>query len=268
MISVPTWTNKPASARRIRGFTLIELLVVVAIIALLAALLLPALREAREKGKRSVCLNNLRQLYLYNALYAQDYREAVPLGYWFGMKQNTFLFKDDGTGGYTMQGLLLASGVVPLAQGRTFYCPSEEHAIFQYNRSIAQAPPKGNVWPPSGVVNQWTYSGYMTRPAVNWGSPCPTGGQPCGAPFPRLGDHSTKAIYADLAILSTAELNSRHRQGLNVLYGDGSARWVNVAAFAADLNLCGGTFGPGNNLWILDESTNPPSGMWGKFDRN
>lgn len=57
-----------ASARQ-RGFTLIELLVVIAIIAVLAAMLLPALRSARESGKKAVCVSNLRQLYLATMLY-------------------------------------------------------------------------------------------------------------------------------------------------------------------------------------------------------
>ena len=61
------------------GFTLIELLVVVAIIALLAALLLPALKRAREKAKQGVCVSNLRQLALAIVLYADDWGGKFPM---------------------------------------------------------------------------------------------------------------------------------------------------------------------------------------------
>jgi len=60
-----------------RGFTLIELLVVIAIIAILAALLLPALGRAREKGQGIACLNNHRQLAIAWRMYAEDNRDVL-----------------------------------------------------------------------------------------------------------------------------------------------------------------------------------------------
>lgn len=61
-----------------RGFTLIELLVVIAVLAILAALLLPALRRASERAQGVYCLGNTRQLGLAWQLYADDHGERLP----------------------------------------------------------------------------------------------------------------------------------------------------------------------------------------------
>jgi len=60
------------------SFTLIELLVVIAIIAILAAILLPALNSARERGRGIVCVSNARQLGMIYLFYADDYDNYLP----------------------------------------------------------------------------------------------------------------------------------------------------------------------------------------------
>ena len=66
--------------RKQKGFTLIELLVVIAIIAILMAILMPALNRVREQGKRAVCLSNVKQLALAWIMYADENDDVLVNG--------------------------------------------------------------------------------------------------------------------------------------------------------------------------------------------
>lgn len=67
-----------ASGSRIRAFTLIELLVVIAVIAILAALLIPAIARAKVQAKRVICLNNLKQIGAGFKAWANDHEGKYP----------------------------------------------------------------------------------------------------------------------------------------------------------------------------------------------
>lgn len=80
------------SNKKRASFTLIELLVVVAIIAILAGMLLPALAKARENGKEAKCKSNIRQFGLYFTMYTNDFDSYFPCAY--NAKDYTFCYDD------------------------------------------------------------------------------------------------------------------------------------------------------------------------------
>jgi len=154
-------------------FTLLELLMVIAIIAMLAALLLPALNTAKEYSKLTVCTGNLRQLMQGVNLYSADYNGKVHV-----FRRNVgdrYRFSNLVLYGGTIEyfGLMLWQGNY-ITSKETYYCPAdrlfslknwpENTSGLTVSTSYNAPPPTyspGSVFPPYNLVTS-------SRAAMGW----------------------------------------------------------------------------------------------------
>jgi prepilin-type N-terminal cleavage/methylation domain-containing protein len=126
------------SRRGYRGFTLIEMLVTISIIALLVALLMPVISNARNVAFKAKCGSNMRQLGVYVAMYEHDFRVIMPWfltdpnfpsysppSYWHGWGGHHLLFMAGYMpGGYMLSGNDSDSKVVEMRSRNVLLCPS------------------------------------------------------------------------------------------------------------------------------------------------
>ncbi|MBN1787165.1 MAG: type II secretion system protein [Sedimentisphaerales bacterium] len=186
------------------GFTLVELLVVIAVIALLLAILIPAMHKAKETARRVVCATHVRQIGAGIAVYAENNDGVLP---WYGgvdpsfkspftckidipynpagdcpkdKEGHPFLAYRDTAPGVLPDGslrpfrlaCLYAAGIID--EPKLFYCPSETQPRYLYKNYIDPLPPNtSKEWGtlpqkintgPDAHGNQWVRTGYTYYP--------------------------------------------------------------------------------------------------------
>lgn len=164
--------NPPPTARRKppcrhHAFTLIELLVVVSIIALLVAILLPALTNARDAAKTSVCLSRMKSMGLFHTYYQHDYKNYAPPNRIYNAPGGQYYWMD----------LMIDSGYVPeAAVSNTTYTTtdSSENYFICPGVEYSGAPTAAIAWQRISIEgsNGFTYHtpgffGYGSYPTIN-----------------------------------------------------------------------------------------------------
>jgi prepilin-type N-terminal cleavage/methylation domain-containing protein len=193
------------------GFTLVELLVVLAIVAILASLLLPALARAKERGRRAVCLSNLSQLLKACTMYAMD-------------NEDKFFAASHGSMQIALNPIEKEAAAAAGLFGTIWTCPNR---------------PKFPVY--EAGDDQWLIGYQYFGGITNWNTP--RGVLPSRSPIKLSSSNPFWVVAADATMkikkvwgggsetLAFADMpahqnSDKQPEGGNQVHVDGSARWI------------------------------------------
>jgi prepilin-type N-terminal cleavage/methylation domain-containing protein len=216
------WGGVPARVAGGEGFTLIELLVVIAIIATLAALLLPALASAKEKGLRTQCLNNQREILLATSLYTVDNDDYLPYPNWGNPTGiHGWLYSREAYAPY----FVLTNGVLwrYLTTPRVFFCPMDRTNDILFaarDQKLSSYGWNGAVCAYGGLGSKSYRITAMNSSAIlMWET-----------------DERTPFYFNDGSNFPTEGISRRHREGALVAGFSGNVEWIKLLKYYDEVN--------------------------------